>query len=131
MSLSQVKAGIPARRIVLGGFSQGGAVALYTALTSKLQLAGILALSTWLPISKSIPWENVPKTKILQCHGDEDEMISLERAEKTADILKKHFPSSMTFKTYKGLNHTINSEDEQTDIFNFFSEVLPAQVSKL
>ncbi len=127
----QVEAGIPARRIVLGGFSQGGAVALYTALTSKHQLAGILALSTWLPISKSIPWENVPRAKILQCHGDEDEMISLDRAEKTADILKKHFQSSMTFKKYTGLNHTINSEDEQTDIFNFFKEVLPERESKL
>lgn len=127
----QVEAGIPAKRIVLGGFSQGGAVALYTALTSKLELAGILALSTWLPISKSIPWENAPKVKILQCHGDEDEMIALERAEKTATLLKKHFPTSMTFKMYTGLNHTINSEKEQTDILNFFREVLPAHESKL
>ena len=41
--------GIPAARIVLAGFSQGGAVALYTGLQYREKLAGIMALSTYLP----------------------------------------------------------------------------------
>lgn len=42
-------------RIVLGGFSQGGALALYTGLTAKFKLAGIFTLSSWLPLHKSFP----------------------------------------------------------------------------
>lgn len=38
-----------------GGFSQGGGLALYTALTMEKSLAGILALSSWLPLHKSFP----------------------------------------------------------------------------
>ena len=40
---------------VPGGFSQGGALALYTALTSQKQLAGVLALSSWLPLHTTFP----------------------------------------------------------------------------
>ena len=49
------KNGIPSSRIVLAGFSQGGAVALYSALTMDKPLAGIAGLSTWLPLHKSFP----------------------------------------------------------------------------
>ena len=42
-------------RIVLGGFSQGGALAMYTGLTGKYKLAGIIGLSCWLPLHKSFP----------------------------------------------------------------------------
>lgn len=51
---AEEKAGIARNRILVGGFSQGGAVALYSALTvPKPPLAGILALSTWLPLHKT------------------------------------------------------------------------------
>lgn len=49
------KNGIPANRIVIGGFSQGGALALYSALTFSKPLAGVMALSCWLPLHKSFP----------------------------------------------------------------------------
>ena len=52
---AEVAAGIPEDRIVLGGFSQGGAVAILTALTSKRKLAGVAALSTWVPLSHKVP----------------------------------------------------------------------------
>uniref|UniRef100_A0AAQ4PJ50 palmitoyl-protein hydrolase n=1 Tax=Gasterosteus aculeatus aculeatus TaxID=481459 RepID=A0AAQ4PJ50_GASAC len=51
----EVKNGIPPHRIMLGGFSQGGALSLYTALTCQHQLAGVVALSCWLPLHKSFP----------------------------------------------------------------------------
>ncbi|XP_015754330.1 PREDICTED: acyl-protein thioesterase 1-like [Acropora digitifera] len=51
----EIKSGIPSERIVLGGFSQGGALAVYTALTMEKTLGGILLLSSWLPIYKSFP----------------------------------------------------------------------------
>jgi pimeloyl-ACP methyl ester carboxylesterase len=51
---SEVAAGIPAERIVLGGFSQGGHVALKAALTHPARLAGCVALSTWLEPSRTM-----------------------------------------------------------------------------
>jgi len=128
---SEIDAGIPSKRIVLGGFSQGGAVALYAALTAPFKLAGILALSTWLPISKSVPWENVQRHRILQLHGEEDEMVSIERAKKSGDMLKKQLPENYTFKAYKELGHTISLAEEQEDISQFFKETLPVLESKL
>jgi lysophospholipase-2 len=50
------KKGIPRNRIMVGGFSQGGAVAFYSALTQdKPPLAGIIGLSTWLPMATTFP----------------------------------------------------------------------------
>jgi len=51
----EVAAGIPTTHIVLGGFSQGGALAMYSALTFPEPLAGIIALSAWLPLHQKFP----------------------------------------------------------------------------
>ena len=65
---------------ILGGFSQGGALALYTGLTGKYKLAGIVALSCWLPLHKTFPGalnsanSEVP---ILQAHGDCDPVVNI------------------------------------------------------
>lgn len=68
----EIKAGIAAKHIILGGFSQGGALALYAALTFPEPLCGVMALSCWLPLHKSFPASRkCPETlPILQCHGD-------------------------------------------------------------
>ena len=55
MIAEEVAAGIPTERIVLGGFSQGGALALFSALTFPQPLAGVVALSTWLPLHQKFP----------------------------------------------------------------------------
>lgn len=52
---SEISKGIPSNRVVLGGFSQGGALALYSALTYDQPLAGVIALSCWLPLHKQFP----------------------------------------------------------------------------
>uniref|UniRef100_A0A8D2QJI3 palmitoyl-protein hydrolase n=1 Tax=Zonotrichia albicollis TaxID=44394 RepID=A0A8D2QJI3_ZONAL len=63
----EMKNGIPPNRIILGGFSQGGALSLYTALTCQHQLAGIVALSCWLPLHKAFPQQRpLPRVR----HGD-------------------------------------------------------------
>ena len=51
----EVKAGIPYERIMLGGFSQGGALALYSTFTNANKLAGVMALSCWLPLRGDFP----------------------------------------------------------------------------
>jgi phospholipase/carboxylesterase len=75
--------GVPARRIVLAGFSQGGAIALQTGLRHPERLAGILALSTYLPLPETVAAEGHPSNldvPILMMHGTQDPMILLERA---------------------------------------------------
>jgi phospholipase/carboxylesterase len=76
--------GIEARRIVLAGFSQGGAIALQTGLRHPERLAGIMALSTWLPLAATLQAERHAMNAdlpIFMGHGSMDEMIGLDRAE--------------------------------------------------
>ncbi|XP_021570198.1 acyl-protein thioesterase 2 isoform X6 [Carlito syrichta] len=63
----EMKNGIPANRIVLGGFSQGGALSLYTALTCPHPLAGIVALSCWLPLHRAFP--QGPVQDVSRCYA--------------------------------------------------------------
>ena len=75
--------GIAPRHIVLAGFSQGGALALHTALRYPQRLAGILALSTYLPLADTLAAEahaanrDVP---IFMAHGNQDEVVPLPHA---------------------------------------------------
>ncbi|OXA38967.1 Acyl-protein thioesterase 2 [Folsomia candida] len=98
------------------------AVALYTGLTLPFRLAGILALSTWLPLDKSIPLEKAQTPPILICHGDEDNMIALPRAEKTAQVLST-VNKNVEFKVYPGLGHTVACEEELQDISKWLEKV--------
>src|SRR5262249_61004555 len=68
----EVKRGIPAARIALAGFSQGGAIALQTGLRYPEKLAGVMALSTYLPLAALLPQEAAPANKttsIFMAHG--------------------------------------------------------------
>ena len=82
--------GIPASRIVLAGFSQGGAVALYTGLQHPERLAGIMALSTYLPAGEGVDFEPAPAnlhTSIFYGHGTQDPVVPLLLGEHTRDWL--------------------------------------------
>jgi phospholipase/carboxylesterase len=75
--------GIAASRIVLAGFSQGGAIALHTALRHSERLAGIMALSTYLPLAATLAAEAHPANRavpIFMAHGRHDPLIAVERA---------------------------------------------------
>lgn len=86
----QRHAGIEPSRIVLAGFSQGGAVALHTALRYPDRLAGLMGLSTYLPLADALVQEgsaanrNIP---ILMCHGEYDTILPLELGEWSSDRL--------------------------------------------
>ena len=82
--------GVPARRIVLAGFSQGGAIALQTALRQRERLAGVMALSTYLPIAKTLEKERAAINNdlpIFMAHGTYDPMIPMIRAQQSRDAL--------------------------------------------
>lgn len=77
---AEVDKGIPSERILLAGFSQGGAIALYTGLRFAQPLAGLLALSTYLPLQNATESEVKPSNQaidILQMHGTFDPVIPL------------------------------------------------------
>uniref|UniRef100_A0A8C7LD23 palmitoyl-protein hydrolase n=1 Tax=Oncorhynchus kisutch TaxID=8019 RepID=A0A8C7LD23_ONCKI len=125
----EVKNGIPANRVMLGGFSQGGALSLYTALTCQQQLAGVVALSCWLPLHKSFPQaastsgnRDMP---ILQCHGEMDPMIPVQFGAMTAEKLKVIVnPQKITFRTYPGLMHS-SCPQEMAAVKEFIEKQLP------
>lgn len=82
--------GTPARGIVLAGFSQGGAVALHTGLRHTEPLAGILALSTYLPLAETLDRESADaneRVPVFMAHGTQDPVVPLALAESSRAIL--------------------------------------------
>ena len=87
----EIERGIPSDKIVLAGFSQGGSIALHTGLRYPKKLAGILALSTFLPLANKLALEkNIANqnTKIAMFHGNEDHVIAINWAKKSHENLK-------------------------------------------
>lgn len=84
--------GIPESQIVLAGFSQGGAIALHTGLRHAGRLAGVLALSCYLPLADRLPGEvsalnrDVP---IFMAHGLSDPIVPFARAVESRDFLQQ------------------------------------------
>jgi phospholipase/carboxylesterase len=86
----EVAAGITTPHIVLAGFSQGGAIALHTGLRYPQALGGILALSTYLPLSGTLADEAAPANRtvpVLLAHGTADPVIPLALAKHTRELL--------------------------------------------
>lgn len=87
----ELNKGIPSHRIVIAGFSQGGAIALHTALRYQQPLAGVIALSTYLPLKSSFPKQKSPQnqqTPIFMAHGTNDDVISIETSRVSLSLLQ-------------------------------------------
>jgi phospholipase/carboxylesterase len=85
------KKGLPAEKIVMAGFSQGGAIALQTALRYPERLASVLALSCYLPLAASLQDERSPANQgipIFMAHGLHDDIVPLRRAEDSRKLLE-------------------------------------------
>lgn len=83
--------GIAANRIVLAGFSQGGAIALHTGLRHAQTLAGIMGLSTYLPLRNSLAEQASTANKdtpIFMAHGSMDPMLPQQLGELSRDALQ-------------------------------------------
>ena len=84
--------GITPDRLVLAGFSQGGAMALHTGLRHPERLAGIMALSCALPLADTLAAEAAPANRavpIFMAHGTYDDVIPIARARQARDVLVK------------------------------------------
>ncbi|KAF7302126.1 Phospholipase/carboxylesterase [Mycena indigotica] len=89
---AEVDAGIPANRIVLGGFSQGAAMTLLTGLTGERKLAGLAVLSGWLPLRanfKSMVSDHAKSYPIFWGHGAADPLVRHDLAVKSVDFLRE------------------------------------------
>jgi phospholipase/carboxylesterase len=84
------QANVPPERVVLAGFSQGGAIVLHTALRYPRRLAGVVALSTYVPLQKDLERETSEENRgipIFMAHGRFDDIIPLARAAGSRDLL--------------------------------------------
>jgi phospholipase/carboxylesterase len=87
----EVERGIPTERIVLAGFSQGGAVALHTALREPRALGGVMALSTYLPLAGLVAAERSSVNAglpIFMAHGTADNVLPLSLGESSRRTLE-------------------------------------------
>ena len=122
--LEELIAGEKGKKIVLAGFSQGGAIVLQTALRHPERLAGVLALSTYLPLSASLEKEAAPanrKIPLFMAHGQFDDIIPIDRARRSRELLERlGYP--VTWKDYP-MPHSVCAP-EIGDLSSFLSRIL-------
>lgn len=83
--------GIPASRVLLAGFSQGGAIALSAALQRKEPLAGVVALSTYLPLAsqaEGAPTGSATSQPVFMAHGTQDPVVPFAAGQRSAERLR-------------------------------------------
>lgn len=89
----EVERGIPSERVFLAGFSQGGAVAYSTALTHPEPLAGVIALSTYIPSARLVARNLAPANQhlpIFAAHGTDDSVVSLALGEQAIKLVETY-----------------------------------------
>ena len=124
----QLAEGIPAENCVLAGFSQGGAIALQAGLRVNKSIAGIMALSTYLPMADTLESEKSAENKnvpIFMAHGDSDPVVRPELAYLSRSRLEQqgYFPE---WKEYRHMQHSVCAE-EIGDISQWLQKVLVPQ----
>ncbi|KAJ5474343.1 hypothetical protein N7475_003909 [Penicillium sp. IBT 31633x] len=123
--------GIKSSRIILGGFSQGGAISLFTGVTSKEKLGGVFGLSSYLLLSDRIKnympedWVN-KKTPFFMGHGLDDDIVRFDYGKKSAEMLKALGVEDLSFNQYANLGHSADPT-EIDDLEKFIEKALPAE----
>jgi len=143
----EIKSGIPPHRIIVGGLSQGAALAVLTGLTTERQLAGLFALSGYVPLrgkAKSICTPLFPSIPLFFAHGTADRQVNHEFARDAAETLASQLEISfyfsesalsatalpqsdlvgLRFQSYVGMGHEI-SEMELEDLRLWIAAILP------
>ena len=124
---AEAAAGLPYNRIVLAGFSQGGAMSYFTGLQlpSEKRPAGVVVLSGYLPKGNTFVltpgFENVP---LLHCHGIADAVVGYAWGQKSIEHVRSSGLVAADFKSYPGLGHGANAE-EVADVLSFLSKTVP------
>ncbi|MES2879649.1 MAG: carboxylesterase [Pseudomonadota bacterium] len=120
----EISRGIPAQNIVLAGFSQGCAMALHTGLRVPQRLAGLIALSGYLPLADTLAAERTAAnahTPIFMAHGSQDPVVVPARGEASRDLLTQlGYP--VQWHSYP-MPHSVHPR-EIADISAFLTQVL-------
>ncbi len=115
---------VGAGNILLAGFSQGGAIALHAGLSCTHSLAGVVALSTYVPLAEKYPQHihtKNAKTPIFMGHGTQDPVVPLNKGQQSCELLRaagcdvhwKHYP----------MPHSVSPQEIQ-DIASFVRNIL-------
>ncbi len=121
---NEVARGVDSRRIVLAGFSQGCAIALHTALRHPAPLAGIIALSGYLPLAAELAGEASPANRqvpVFMAHGSADPVVAVTRGEASRDALQS-LGYTVQWHSYP-MQHSVHPREIQ-DIATFLQSVL-------
>ncbi len=112
--------------MVLAGFSQGGALSLFTGMQLQEKLAGVVVMSGYLPAAKQFQitpgLEDVP---ILHCHGEADPMVNVNMARRSKEMVTEMGAQNYELKTYPGLVHSVSMEEIQY-VKEFLERVVPS-----
>jgi phospholipase/carboxylesterase len=120
----EAERGVPRARIVLAGFSQGGAITLHTGLRQARPLAGLIALSCYLPLADSFLAEAAAGSRgvpVFLAHGTQDPVVPLARGAASRDALKAA-GYAVEWHDYP-MPHSVSAE-EIRDIAAFMQRVL-------
>lgn len=108
----EIERGVAAANIILAGFSQGGAIALYAGLLSEHKLGGILALSTYIPLQEDVLpaiSKNTPELPVFMAHGVSDDVIALRTGEQSRAALEAS-GVNLEWQTYP-IAHSVSAEE--------------------
>ncbi|XP_060531040.1 lysophospholipase-like protein 1 [Cylas formicarius] len=119
-----VKEGVPLNRIIVGGFSMGGALALHSAFRFTPGLAGVFALSSFLNKNSTVYTElKAPETPLYMCHGEKDSMVPISWGKKTFEELEKLHVKGEFVPIRFTLHELKKSELE--GLFQWIAKILP------
>jgi len=124
---AEIAAGVPSHRILLGGFSQGAAMAVFTGFQFAKRLAGVICFSGYLPFNgdfgKALSAEN-KTTACLVCHGLSDMVVNPKAGAKVNETLSS-LGVPCTYRTYKNVAHS-SCDAELVEALAFIKKCLPA-----
>lgn len=124
LMLREEARGVPWHRIVLAGFSQGGAIALHTGLRQARPIAGVMALSTYVPVASKLADETTDAARgvpIFYAHGTADPVVPIARAVASRELLER-LGHAVEWHEYR-MPHSV-CEPEIADIAAWLRRVL-------
>ncbi|KAF7981751.1 hypothetical protein HWV62_32375 [Athelia sp. TMB] len=132
----EVNGGLDASRVVLGGFSQGGAMSLLGGLTNERKLGGVAVLSGWLPLKnkfESMAASHAAQTPLFWGHGTSDPLVLYKFGTESVEFLtsqlgfkqSKDTATGLDFRSYAGMAHS-SCQEELNDLAGWLKRVLPA-----
>ncbi|KZP03945.1 Phospholipase/carboxylesterase [Athelia psychrophila] len=132
----EVNGDIDANRVILGGFSQGGAMSLLSGLTSERKLGGVAVLSGWLPLKnkfKAMAVSHAAQTPLFWGHGTSDPLVKFKLGTDSVEFLKSQLgfkqsdnsAAGLDFHSYAGMAHS-SCQEELNDLSAWLKRVAPA-----